>query len=132
MFDLKAFPEKCWNILVWLIFIFFNHNGHSLSVIFIFRSCIKTWKGARGGGGGIIYIIVVTLYHFTSMFSFILEYRNIEREHRPEIDFFFLSRNITKIYTLGGWIQLISNQDLCSQEGKSWISILHCTMFLLL
>ena len=39
------------------------------------------------------------------MFSFILEYRNIEREHLPEIDLgtsFFLSRNIKKIYTLGG------------------------------
>ena len=55
------------------------------------------------------------------MFSFILEYRNIEREHLPEIDLgtsFFLSRNIKKIYTLGGWIQLISNQDLCSQKEK--------------
>ena len=72
-----------------------------LSVLFLFLEvALKRGRGVRGGG--IIYIIVVTLYHFTSMFSFILEYRNIEREHRPEIDFFFLSRNIKKIYTLGG------------------------------
>ena len=65
-----------------------------LSVLFSFLEvalkCGRRRGGGGGGGvggggpGGIIYIIFVTLYHFTSMFSFILEYRNIEREHRPE------------------------------------------------
>ena len=77
-----------------------------LSVLFLFLEvALKRGRGVRGGGGGIIYIIVVTLYHFTSMFSFILEYRNIEREHLPEIDLgtsFFLVEILRKYIHLAG------------------------------
>ena len=76
-----------------------------LSVLFLFLEvALKRGRGVRGGGG-IIYIIFVTLYHFTSMFSFILEYRNIEREHLPEIDLgtsFFLVEILRKYIHLAG------------------------------
>ena len=75
-----------------------------LSVLFLFLEvALKRGRGVRGGG--IIYIIFVTLYHFTSMFSFILEYRNIEREHLPEIDLgtsFFLVEILRKYIHLAG------------------------------
>ena len=76
-----------------------------LSVLFLFLEvALKRGRGVRRGGG-IIYIIFVTLYHFTSMFSFILEYRNIEREHLPEIDLgtsFFLVEILRKYIHLAG------------------------------
>ena len=95
----------------------------------------------------LVYLIFFNLSNISfhaNVEEYIPEYISIEREHQAEINsgssFFLVQILKTFPYTwrmtskLSLFYQpnLVGMGDLCFQDGKSWISILYCTIFLLL
>ena len=89
------------------------------------------------GLSGIIYLVCVSLFHFRRCSLLIREYRSTEEKIGAK-NYKYIEK--ISMYLEDDWQnQLIlpakfsrDRGDFCFQDGKSWISILHCNIFFLL